>query len=112
MLPAGRGRGATPTDAAARGGPDRGDTSGRFALEVLHLKLNLFSQLCHGLRAYHAKCREPHLDVSPTQVMVDIVPGSTNLPARWTFRVRLIGIAGPHRFATEGARASGSKDDW
>jgi len=81
----------------------RGDASGRFALEVLHLKLNLFSQLCHGLRAYHAKCQEPHLDVSPTQVMVDIVPGSTNLPARWTFRVRLIGIAGPHRFSTEGA---------
>ncbi|MBV8881008.1 MAG: hypothetical protein JO332_13645 [Planctomycetaceae bacterium] len=81
----------------------RGDSSGRFALEVLHLKLNLFSQLCHGLRAYHARCREPHLDVSPAQVMVDIVPGSTNLPARWTFRARLIGIAGPHRFATDGA---------
>jgi len=81
----------------------RGDTSGRFALEVLHLKMNLFSQLCHGLRAYHARCREPHLDVSPSQVMVDIVPGSTNLPARWTFRARLIGIAGPHRFATDGA---------
>jgi hypothetical protein len=81
----------------------RGDTTGRFPLEVTHLKLNLFSQLCHGLRAYHARCKEPHLDVSPTQVMVDIVPGSTNLPARWTFRVRLIGVAGPHRFATEGA---------
>ena len=83
----------------------RGDTSGRFALEVLHLKLNLFSQLCRGLRAYHARCREPHLDVSPSQVMVDIVPGSTNLPARWKFRVRLIGVAGPHRFPTAGAPA-------
>ncbi len=81
----------------------RGDTSGRFALEVLHLKMNLFSQLCRGLRAYHARCREPHLDVSPGQVMVDIVPGSTNLPARWTFRVRLIGVAGAQRFPTEGA---------
>jgi hypothetical protein len=81
----------------------RGDTTGRFPLEVLHLKLNLFEQLCRGLRAYHARCKEPHLDVSPSQVMVDIVPGSTNLPARWTFRVRLIGVAGPHRFATEGA---------
>ncbi|HZE96174.1 MAG TPA: hypothetical protein VE981_04035 [Planctomycetota bacterium] len=81
----------------------RGDTTGRFALEVLHLKLSLFSQLSRGLRAYHARCREPHLDVSPSQVMVDIVPGSTNLPARWNFRVRLIGVAGPHRFATEGA---------
>jgi hypothetical protein len=81
----------------------REDTSGRFALEVLHLKMNLFGQLCHGLRAYHARCKEPHLDASPGQVMVDIVPGSTNLPARWTFRVRLIGVAGPHRFATDGA---------
>ena len=75
----------------------RADTSGRFALEVLHLKLNLFSQVCRGLRAYHARCREPHMDVSPSQVMVDIIPGSTNLPARWTFRAKLIGVAGPHR---------------
>lgn len=81
----------------------REDQTGRFPLEVLHLKLNLFAQLCHGLRAYHARCKEPHLDVSPTQVMVDVVPGSTNLPARWTFRVRLIGIAGPHPYATVGA---------
>jgi hypothetical protein len=81
----------------------RGDSTGRFALEVLHLKLSLFSQLCRGLRAYHARCKEPHLDVSPGQVMVDIVPGSTNLPARWTFRARLIGAAGPHRFPTDGA---------
>lgn len=83
----------------------RRDTTGRFPLEVLHLKLNLFEQLCQGLRAYHARCQEPHLDVSPSQVMVDVVPGSTNLPARWTFRVRLIGVAGPHRFAAEGAPA-------
>jgi hypothetical protein len=88
----------------------RQDTTGRFPLEVLHLKLNLFSQLAHGLRAYHARCREPHLDVSPSQVMVDVVPGSTNLPARWTFRVRLIGVAGPHRFATEGAPAGALPD--
>jgi hypothetical protein len=81
----------------------RYDTSGKFPLEILHLKLNLFSQLCHGLRAYHARVREPHLDVSPGQVMVDVVPGSTNLPARWTFRTRLIGAAGPHRFPTFGA---------
>jgi hypothetical protein len=83
----------------------RQDTSGRFPLEILHLKLNLFSQLCHGLRAYHARCREPHLDVSPGQVMVDVIPGSTNLPGRWTFRTRLIGAAGPHRFTTAGAPA-------
>lgn len=88
----------------------RQDTTGRFPLEVLHLKLNLFGQLCHGLRAYHARCREPHLDVSPAQVMVDVVPGSTNLPARWTFRVRIIGVAGPHRFPTGGAPAGALPD--
>jgi len=88
----------------------RGDTSGRFALEVLHLKLNLFSQLCRGLRAYHARCREPHMDVSPSQVMVDIIPGSTNLPARWTFRAKLIGVAGPNRFPTSGAPAGALPD--
>ena len=52
----------------------RHDKTGRFALEVLHLKVSLFRQICRGLREYHAKCREPHLDVSPTQVMVDVVP--------------------------------------
>ncbi|HVE40140.1 MAG TPA: hypothetical protein VNM14_09650 [Planctomycetota bacterium] len=88
----------------------RQDTSGKFPLEILHLKLNLFSQLCHGLRAYHARVREPHLDVSPAQVMVDVVPGSTNLPARWTFRTRLIGAAGPHRFPTAGAPAGALPD--
>jgi hypothetical protein len=88
----------------------RQDGSGKFPLEILHLKLNLFSQLCHGLRAYHARGREPHLDVSPAQVMVDVVPGSTNLPARWTFRTRLIGAAGPHRVATVGAPAGALPD--
>jgi hypothetical protein len=88
----------------------RFDSSGKFPLEILHLKLNLFSQLCHGLRAYHARCREPHLDVSPGQVMVDVVPGSTNFPARWTFRTRLIGAAGPHRFPTVGAPAGALPD--
>jgi hypothetical protein len=42
--------------------------------------------------------------------MVDIIPGSTNLPARWTFRAKLIGVAGPHRFTTAGAPAGALPD--
>jgi hypothetical protein len=83
----------------------RHDKTGRFPLEVLHLKISLFHQICRGLREYHARCREPHLDVSPTQVMVDVVPAGTNLPARWGLQARLIGVAGPHRFPTTGAPA-------
>ncbi len=81
------------------------DTIERFALEVLHLKLALFSQLCRGVREYHEKVREPHLHLSPSQVMVDVLPGATNLPARWSFQVRLIGASGPHRFEPQGLRA-------
>ncbi len=83
----------------------RHDKSGRFPLEVLVLKINLFRQLCAGLRAFHAGVKEPHFDVSPKQVMVDVIPGSTNLPARWTYRTRLIGASGPHRFPKPGAPA-------
>jgi hypothetical protein len=81
----------------------RHDKTGRFALEVLHLKVGLFRQLCRGLREYHARCKEPHLDVSPTQAMVDVVPAGVSLPARWGCRARLIGVAGPHRFPTAGS---------
>jgi hypothetical protein len=37
--------------------------------------------------------------------MVDVLPGATNLPARWSFQVRLLGGSGPHRFEPDGLRA-------
>jgi hypothetical protein len=83
----------------------RDDVVERFALEVLHLKLAAFGQVCRAVRDYHAKVREPHLHLSPSQVMVDVLPGATNLPARWSFQVRLIGASGPYRFEPEVLRA-------
>ncbi len=79
----------------------RGDGSGRFPLEVLRLKLSLFAQLCRALREYHARCREPHLDLGPAKVMVRPGESGPALPARWNFRVRLAGAASPWRLPTD-----------
>ncbi len=79
----------------------RGDGSGRFALEVLRLKLALFGQLCRALREYHARCREPHLALDPSKVMVRPGEPSRGLPARWGFRVKLGGVAGARRLPTD-----------
>lgn len=79
----------------------RGDGTGRFPLEVLRLKLALFGQVCRALRDYHARCREPHLSLDPTQAMVRPAEAGRGLPARWGFRARLVGAASPWRLPTE-----------
>ncbi len=81
------------------------DVSGRFALEVLRLKLALFSQVSKALRRHHALCRQPHLDLGPGRVMVRGGAGGSGLPARWGFDARLIGLGSPHR-AVAGATAN------
>ena len=79
----------------------RGEGAARFALEVLRLKIVLFSQLCRALREYHARCREPHLDLDPSKVMVRPGEAGRGLPARWNFRVKLGGVASPRRLPTD-----------
>lgn len=78
------------------------DGTGRFALEVLRLKLALFGQLVRAVRDYHARAREPHLGLEPSHVMVR--PGGLpeGLPQRWGFRLRLCGVSGARRFSADG----------
>jgi hypothetical protein len=80
----------------------RGDAGGRFPLEVLRLKLAAFTQVCRGVRHYHAKARMPHLDLNPSSVMVSVPPPSQDLPARWNFQIKLLDLASPQRFRAPG----------
>jgi hypothetical protein len=79
----------------------RGHEPGRWSLEVLRLKLHLFSGLCRGVRTLHAQCHTPHLNLSPSSVMVRLVPPVPGVPVRWNFQVGVIGPASAHRPASE-----------
>jgi hypothetical protein len=83
----------------------RGDPGGRWPLEVLRLKLRLFSGACRGLRTLHASSRAPHLNVSPSKVMVRLAPPLGGVPARWAFHVALAGLASATRLPPEARRA-------
>ena len=76
----------------------RDDPAGHYPLEVLRLKMIAFTQMCRGLFSYHSRCRQPHLDLNPTSVMVRVPTPSRDLPARWGFQVKILDLASPHRF--------------
>lgn len=63
-------------------------------LEVLRLKLAAFSQLCRGLRAHYARSGKPHLGLHPGSVMVSLPQSSPDLPALWSFQVKLVDSTG------------------
>lgn len=90
----------------------RGDTFGRFALEVLYLKLSLFQQAAVELRAFHRRCRQPHLDLSAKTIGVSApVPGSA-APARWGFRARLASVTGPRRLFPAASAPEAARELW
>lgn len=69
------------------------DRSGLLPIEILRLKMIAFTQLCHGVRALHRRCRQPHLDLTPASVMANIIPPGRDLPARWSFQVKIFDLA-------------------
>lgn len=71
--------------------------SGLDAVEILLLKLTLFAQTLEALELYYENL-DPHLDLRPGHLMVEANPGHGNLPARWGFQVKLLGLsaARPH----------------
>jgi hypothetical protein len=71
-----------------------GEGSGRFSLEILRLKVDLFARLCRSVRGFHARTREPHLDLSPTSVMIHPEGIAGAVPARWNFRLKLTTLGG------------------
>ena len=74
----------------------RGDRTGKFPLEVLRLKLGLFSQAVRGLSALHAATGRPHGELGPASVLVDLPAAGPDLPARWGFRAKLVDVGGAH----------------
>lgn len=69
------------------------DRSGLLPIEILRLKMIAFTQLCHGVRALHRRCRRPHLDLTPASVMANIIPTGRDLPARWSFQIKIFDLA-------------------
>ncbi len=78
--------------------------SGLDAVEILTLKLSLFSQVVNALVAYYKTLARPHLDLHPGHLAVE--PGSPgdDLPQRWSFQVKLLGTssARPRRLPQDG----------
>ncbi len=88
----------------------RNDPSGRYPVEVLRLKLIAFSQLCRGVRAYHARSRRPHLDLSPANCLAEVTPTGPDLPARWGFQVKLTDLGSPLRFQAAPDASDAARD--
>ena len=68
------------------------DPSSALPLEVLHLKLTAFLQLCRGVQGFHQKTGLPHLGISPDNVMAELKLDLDAVPARWRFQVKLVDL--------------------
>ena len=66
--------------------------SGLDAVEILLLKMIFFSQVVSALKEYYNEL-EPHLDLHPGHLVVDTVPFGADLPRRWGFQVKLLGLS-------------------
>jgi len=66
--------------------------SGLDAIEILLLKLIFFSQVISALRVYYHEL-EPHLDLHPGHLVVETAPSGDDLPRRWGFQVKLLGLS-------------------
>lgn len=69
-------------------------------LEVLWLKWNVFSDLCHDIHAFHRDKKKPHLNIKPQRVRIHIPHRlSESLPARWIFSLDLDKRKASRRFS-------------
>ena len=91
--------GGRPTDGLEKGEDPGGEGylfalegSGLDAVEILLLKLVFFGQVVEALRVYYHEL-EPHLDLHPGHLVVDTVPFGEELPRRWGFQVKLLGLS-------------------
>ncbi|MCR9244798.1 MAG: hypothetical protein NXI31_07185 [bacterium] len=77
---------------------------GRFALEVLWLKLQAFARVCRIVREFHATgC--PHLGLSSDNVMLRYLGGELPAPVRWCFEPGLVDLGASHRRVLDGVGA-------
>jgi hypothetical protein len=73
------------------------DPRGKLPLEILRLKLSLFTQLVTAVSTLHRSTGLPHLGLSPENVMVELQAAPTGLPQFYGFRTRLLGIGTARR---------------
>jgi hypothetical protein len=82
-----------PATAAGPGYLFAAEGSGLDAVEVLLLKLVLFSQVLQALRSYYQTIRLPHLDLHPGHLVVSPLTRGDDLPHRWSFQLELLGLS-------------------
>lgn len=91
-----------PQAAAQRRYLFQDDPRGKLPLEILRLKLALFTQLVSAVGNLHSATGLPHLALAPENVMVDVSTAGAGLPAFYNFRTRLVGIGGCRRRRFDG----------
>jgi hypothetical protein len=81
----------------------------RFAVEAALLKLQAFAQVCRAVHQYHAQLQQPHLGLSPDNVMARLGVGPAGAaPARWCFEVAVVDVGCSHRMELSGLGGAGS----
>ncbi|MBI4565369.1 MAG: hypothetical protein HY716_11810 [Planctomycetes bacterium] len=71
----------------------RRDSTGRFPLEVLYLKLTALAQLFRGLRRWFATAGPTFSGLDASKVMAEFRAAETDWPAYWNFKVKLLDLA-------------------
>lgn len=98
-------RGDDPA-ALAEAGPVR---LRRLALEASWLKVQAFAQVCRIAREHHARLQQPHLGLSPDNVMLRLLDGAAApAPVRWCFAASVVDLGSSHRVALAGTCREGS----
>ncbi len=70
----------------------QGDPRGRLPLEVLRVKIAVFSQAVAAVRQLHASTGLPHLAVSAENLMVRLSETGRSLPSLYGIETRLLGV--------------------
>jgi hypothetical protein len=86
------------------------DDPSKFGLEVLRLKLMMFSEVLEGVLAIHSKCDRPHFGIIPNNLMAKVLPGNVGMPTRWNFRVQVLDLGSPQRFRSNEIESEHSPD--
>ncbi|MEE9390884.1 MAG: hypothetical protein V3W41_00085 [Planctomycetota bacterium] len=79
----------------------------QFGLETLKVKLSLFRAVCEGLANIHNRCRGPHLDLKPQNIMVKASSSLHETPAFWSLDSRIIDLASANPYFHDSSEQEG-----
>jgi hypothetical protein len=83
------------------------DPRGKLPLEILRLKLALYTQLVTAASSLHRATQLPHLALSPENVMVEMETPPVSLPRLYNFRTRILGVGTARQRRFDGLDAAG-----